>query len=303
MDIHSAMMHMHSVKSYIESLNNSDAKVYSKTKKKLTDLSSDMLQCVQMISEILKEESLNTDDTDNLSVAIVNADISKLSTDMQATQNAVDDLEKFARTPETTTIPTDTDSSIMKLDPKRYRKWVVSSYGHTLKKLPDNLNDYPDAMRCARLLWNWYNTRFFCAQNNSFRYNVQHIPIWVRNIVLAYGKNLENGNIDDFCNQFQIWLMNVQVSNSSSSKYAVPYEVHMLDAEITADDVTLTATQLWDIMYDHGLGILSNASMEGAAVTSEFMYNLCTRYKPSIADEYSYYADETKDGTERGEAL
>lgn len=312
MDIHSAMMHMHSVKSYIENLNASDAKVYSKTKKKLTDLSSDMLQCVRMISEILNETALDNDETGILSHTTqeIDSDILRLSEDMSNTVSKFEELDHFNHI-----LPTlddfdvdvfeqDSDDYVLPVTPVsaianttvKQRKYVVKTYGDVLKILPSRLTNYPDAKLCAELISRWYRIRFFESQTGNYYYNIKNIPMWVRNIVLAFGTHLEHGTIDKFCTDFDGWLSAIQQPESKQSKYSVPYDVYALGITIKKSDVSLTSVVLWEILYDNGMKALSNSKLEDCSLQSETMYNLCTKYDPSIMEQYEYYQDSKSIG-------
>ena len=299
-------MHLHSVKSYIEGLRNSNSKVYSKTKKKLTELSSDMLQCVQMISEILKEESLDTDETGILSsesTEFTDSDILQLSQDMADTISKFEELDQFNHM-FTGVKKEDTSDSLIpvtSISPSsKQKKYIIRSYGDALRKLPDKLVNYPDAKLCSELLWKWYRIRFFESQSPDFHYNIKNLPIWLRNIVLTFGSHLEDGTIDKFCEDFEGWLSSVQQSGSKQSKYSVPYEVYALDITIKTSDVSLTSVVLWEILYENGLQSLSDPKLETCALQSETMYNLCTKYNPDIMEQYEYYENSK---SERKEVL
>jgi len=309
LDIRSTEMHLYHVKEYLEVLNASDSKLYSKTKKKLTYLSSELFQCIQLIADILEEESLNTeesefcDDTSSMD-NYLDEGITKITEDISETANKIKHLDQFTHnevleTEESESTDSDNGNSddyiqpIQKISQSRHRKLVVSSYGNVLQELSENqeLDKYQDAKACADLLWEWYNARFFETKSSDFHYNIRHIPIWVRNIVLAYGKHVEDDTADKFCSDFRSWLRGMSDGGTSNSKYGVPYEVYELDKAIKKTDITLAANRVWDILFDHGLDRLSSSELGESVLVSGCMYNLCDKYNPSLMENYEYYGD------------
>lgn len=287
MDIHSAMMHMFQLKSYLESAEQSDSKLYGKTRAKFESIYRDLVISTHLVESILGDQFLDSDSISSEFSGISDDETAELGdSSVGWSMNSFDTMDMDKDNHE----PIDKDNL-------KYRKYVVSYYGTILRELSENqkLDSYPNCKRCAKLLWNWYNFRFFKVTNTKFRYKVSQIPIWVRNIILLYGKHVENGTVEKFCAYFDNWLESITYENSEFANYAVPYDVFRLNQRIEVDDITLTANMVFDTLYDSGLNKLSTDKLGEAAMTSSAMYNLCDKYNPKLMENFGYM-DELEEG-------
>lgn len=292
-------MHVAHVRNYLVSLKTSNKTLYAKTQYWLADLRFQLLDCCQIITDILGDGQLNNQ------VDSVDVDLSDLETsdplhlfpnsdiDIDNTQ----DLKSDSAESNSADIPMLHQKPISThMGSTKTRKHVIHSYGVLLHQLCscDELSSDPNIVECAEILWRWYEIRFFLATNTSFHYNVRHIPVWIRNIVLVYARYVECGESEKFKQNFYEWLALVQTIGSEESCYGVPYEIHKLDVSTVSDDITITALKIWDILWNVGLCKLNDPSLSESRISDEYMYNFCEKYNSKIVDQYEDLIDNQK---------
>lgn len=316
MDIHSAMMHVFQLKSYLESAEQANTKMYSKTKSKYESIYKDLVECTHMVESILGDQYLDSVQSefseptkevsgsdDTMDFETVSDNVSELDETMDSYFDSAADSNTDSAMESTSSKNSESDEFLnhvinLSKNSSTYRRYVVHCYGRVLQKLSENpeLDGLSNYKRCAQLLWKWYETRFFTVKGSNFRYRVDQIPVFVRNIILLFGKNIENNTVDTFCNYFDSWIESVQLGNSEFSCYAVPYSVFQLNKTIKPDDITLTANMLFDKLYDCGLNKLSIDELGNAALMGSAMYNLCDKYNPQLMENCGFSCSEVQNG-------
>lgn len=292
MDIYSAESHVKKLLKYVEGVAESQSRMYEKSKVRLRDLAATCNQVVQVISGILQERILESDesefdssDSDNSSeveglLLSMQSELDQLKQFVSCKSGSAPDAEVSRYNEVNVPQPVDSSSSA--------KKRAISRYGHILSTLASSEIGYPSVCRCAKLLWQWYDTRFIRsvkASPGTFRYSLKRLPQWVRDIVMLYGKSVSEGSESEFLNMFDQWCNDLLVS---PHRYAVPYEVYEFDKELRPNDMTLASAVIWDILLDYGLRALCEDSDEMYLSTNS-VYALIGEHAPDVLDNYADY--------------
>lgn len=280
MEIYSAEACVKKLLNYVQDLAQKKPNMYAKSKERLRGLALTCEQVVSVISDILEEEILSRDidEFDNSS----NTDLVSM---FKSIRSDVDKLEKFVTFD--TNPESNSNTSVLSTNTRRA---ILTKYGNTLRTLSEKYIEYVPVSDCAKLLWNWFDTRFFKTAKTSpnFKYNIRRIPRWICCIVILYSKHLSEGTQDIFVSDFNSWCESLNYSQSNS-KFAVPYEVYQLDKSLNPDLLTLTAVVMWDILLDSGLSKMCTDDENDLYLQDTFIYDLCVKHKPNILDDYVNY--------------
>lgn len=280
MDIHSAEAHVQKVNRYLEELLKENPSLYNKTRTRLGDLSKELFRGVQLIADILMEDTLMSEDRSedkNLTI-----DLKSIQLASEATQTKLDGLSQLV-TPLNSTKSATSDISSGR------KKHIISSYGKILRGLSESDISYLAVSECAHLLWKWYNLRFF-QNNTNFHYNITKLPDWIKYIVIAYSKHLQDGTLSQFLTSFNTWLTTLSISDSK--QYAVPYEVFNIANGIPPEYCTVEAIMIWEILFEKGLLRVNQLDLHEAPINSETIYNLFCSMNSPVVDRYVYYKDD-----------
>lgn len=285
MDIYGAEVQVQKLLNYVKSLSNSNKTMYQKSKDRLKDLANNCSQIVSIISEILQEEVLTHDppEFEGTGTSDFNDVIRSMEDRIQAlsdfvnmppgytsSTNKVHAIDAYHELPNTTTIS---------------RKQALMVYKMCLRNLASNVMDVKEAEDCSNLLWRWFSVRFLEGPKD-FRYNMKHIPKWIRDIVIMYGYHVYHGTIESFKNQFYNWMAQIPEGN----KYVVPFEIYKMDKNSDASKMTLTAVVLWDVLLDNGMRDLCRDPDSGLYPTEDCVFTYVGEHNSNVMNPYQHYS-------------
>lgn len=281
MDIHSARTHVQKSNEFLDTLLNSESKMYNKTRSNLQTLYSEYFRGIQVIADILELEKLNDEvEFGNTANRELLQDINNINIQAQQVANRTTRLDSFAHN------STDSLSGAEK-------RFMISNIGKVLESVANADIPYLLVRDCAVLLWKWYEMRFFkcTGKQTSFHYSVFSIPIWIQNIVIAYGQHLLDRTEDEFIKEFDDWCDSL-LARHTNSKYGVPYSVYSISFKQPIEYATVQALGLWDILYDYGLnklvGLHTQIDINKFALIDRFSE------VPGLVDNYTYCNDNYK---------
>lgn len=303
MDVYTAKLQIEKLLEYVEHIADSKPRMYKKSKDRWKDIAVMCHQVISSISEIVQEEVMQSDEEG--STFDRDSDILAAVVSMQ---KEIDRLKQFVSysLPPSSTESTDT-SSITKTSyqpskiskakiPSQVRKSMLSEYISCMKSSVDKCKgEYIEAEECLKLLHRWMYSRFFKSSEKfpNFRYNIRRIPMWVRDIVIVYGKHVSLGTSDEFVHKFNEWCDDLEYSENSTN-FSVPYEIYRVNKNPQTSDISLTSVVLWDILLDYGLSELCVSDDKYQLYLSEnMMYDMCRELNPSELDMYVDYKSDT----------
>jgi hypothetical protein len=256
MDIYSAEKQLNKVVAYLTDLEQTKQKssMYSCTRSRL-----------ERIGSLCKRASTTVDSLLNLNV---NISRNPIIADVRHVSNAPISTGQLTR---------------------KQRSYVLHRYSEAISSL--NCIDSESISICISLLQRWFNVRFMTFSKN-FYYNIGKIPMWIRNIVLVYGRSIELNQQSSFVTEFTDWCNNV---GGPGKQYAVPYSVHSLESSLDSSDVDLISVVIWDILYDGGLNSLSNEDIQlcNLGLSATAIYDLCDEINPAVLDNYRHYSSDS----------
>lgn len=288
MDIYGAQKSVQKLLEYIQSLSDSESRMYKTTKNRLKDVASTCQEVIHTISRILEDEVLQNDTSEFSTITDPNV-VCMLDT----MQTELDQLRRF------TSARSGMSNNAKSLQPSKLkissnsRKKIVSYYGSVLSKVAQSNTTYPIISDCAKLIWNWFDARFFKSANinTGFRYNIRRIPSWICDIVIVYSKHIDNRTTANFITEFNSWCMSL-CNSTNTCKFAVPYDIYQVDTNATASDMSLTAVVIWDMLLDMGLSTLCNLDPLNVSLSDEAIYALCGQLNPRLLDNYRNYKSD-----------
>lgn len=272
MDIYSAEVQVNKLLNYVKSLSDSKPRMYQKSKDRLRELANNCSQVVLVISEILQDEALVTDQDE-----FGSSNTNDFNAVLNSMESQISELRQFLSSPKPSAMNTTSSTSA--------KKQAICTYKHCLSSLAHANIIVEEAEGCSRLLWDWFNCRFLEGPS-TFKYNMKRIPNWIRDIVVLYGYHLESETINTFVNSFYSWLSTI---SSGSNNYAVPYEVFTFDTSPPASQMTLTSVVLWDILLDYGLRDICSDSSSELFPSEDCVYSLVGSLNGSVMDPYQNY--------------
>lgn len=271
MDIYTAEIQIERLLKYVTDLAASHPTLYAKSKVRWQGVADKCEQISDKISELAGPGLTGKDLSD------------QYMSDIQQSSNSFS-LSKDAR-------PTLNTNKI----PKDHRKSVMSKYITVLSEMYATSTGYIEVDQCIELLYNWMSTRFFSSirQGVEFRYNIRRICYWLYDIVIVFGKHLDNGTLSEFLSEFEEWCEGI-CQSSNTTQFAVPYEVYKVNRNIESEDITLSAAVIWDVLLDHGLSQLCQKDTYGLFPEENGIYNICVQHSPDVLDKYvNYKLDES----------
>jgi len=283
MDIYGAEIHIQKLLDYFQKLASEQPRMYDKSKTRLRELAKTCNEIVRVISTIIQDEALEVDESEFTD--LIDKDV---KASLQAIQTEIDNLHKFidvSNTKQVTDIP-QTVSNIS----SNMRKQALSAYSYTLKLLTESDIPYPAVSDCAKLIWEWFDTRFIKADrsSNKFRYNIRRLPLWIRDIVIVYSKALEDGYADECISEFHRWCDSI-VNTDAKDKFAVPYKVYKFNKTTDVTQLTLTAAVIWDILLEYGLKSICTQDIGDLYPCEDSVFKLCGDNAPELLDDYANY--------------
>lgn len=276
MDIYSAEHHIKKLHEYIEEVYKSPTGtrgLYQKSRVRYRGIANSCISVVNMISEILQEELLQSDTTE-----FSGYDTSTLLKIVSDVESKLEDVKRFAGVKATPSAPS--------VIPTNSRKHVMRDYAKAFDELllSTKLQRYPEIQKCVRCIDDWFDTRFFEYKSEDFRYNIRRIPSWVQSFVIVIGKAIQNETYDEFYQELSTWLKCVKFEGSA---HAVPYSIYAVDKTLHPSDITLTSVILWDVLMDCGLNQLCKE--DPLYLSRSQLYDLCSKLNPDELDSYRNY--------------
>lgn len=284
MDIYSAQSHMNKVNEYLETLK-ANPRIYNKTKDKLRSLSGELFKGVELISEILMEESLS-------------ADYSSFEVDSASDiTSSAEDFRKRSETLSSKTVEMNrfVNNSNSTVTSMLSRKVIIAKYANTLKHVSESSNtSYSSVSECATLIYTWFNARFFEApkHSNNFFYNVKQFKEWIEYIVIGYGAYLQQGRSIEFVVLMNTWC-DTLINAPATVPYALPLEIFNLGRSSDKSAVSLTALCLWDMLIDMGLDELTASNLGDSRLSKYAIQDRFSKIDSEMVDSYTYNAEDT----------
>lgn len=278
MEINTVEVQIQKINTYLESVLKEDKKLYKKTKLKLKDIGVKMSESLVLISKILEEQALrDTEEFQNNDSALEEA-AKVLYSESTQTVDAMKGLQQF--------INNSSDSA--KLTSTK-RKYIISQYGKILKEVSISDIKYPIVAECAKLLWIWFDTRFFQSPklHKDFRYNIKQIPIWIQSIVITYGYTIQTGTNEQFASSFQAWCENL-MEPSAREPYALPYYIHNMYNDLHPEMISFASLGIWDILFDAGMSALADPELDGVALSEYSLQDRFQKVDSEVVDAYTY---------------
>lgn len=244
MDIYGCQSHVKKISEFLENLSKSDTNFYYKTKKRLIEISEEMLHSVDIISSMLEEGALSQDNEFSSNSEV--ADISGLRCAAERINSKVGELVTFVGSDESKQ-QSESEPVKDKIDTKS-RKHIVSVIGSQLKPLAEQEYDYQLVGTCAKLISKWWNVRFV-LNTSGFYYKPKSITKDISDIVIAFGYHLKVGDINNFISEFDGWLNNL--AKGIPNKFSVPKSIHNLEVEKGAEMISKQSIMIWEELLEY----------------------------------------------------
>jgi len=287
MDVYGAEKHLKKLFSYIQDVADNKPYMYQKSKDRLRGMAVTCNEVVKLISEILQDETLQQEGNE-----FEDFDKEAISTFVSSVESELVRLRSFIDVNELPQEPAKQEYSKMS---SHYRKQVLLNYRISLKSMSEYTGNNRVVKDICSLLWRWFDIRFYSSLQThpKFRYNIRRMRSWVVSIILCYAKHIMNGTESDFFDMFDDWFKLIE-SSEAGNKYAVPYEVYVIDKSISPSDVTLTAVVLYDVLLDCGLDKLCLNDPFDIYFNDSYMYDICAELNPTELDGYVNYKEDDK---------
>lgn len=273
MDIKLAESQVANLLEYLQDMDKKKPLLYRKSKDRLRDVATNCLQVVKVISSILQDETLTTDEYEfsGSRRSDIRTMIDSMDKEIQKMKNFVG----YGLNSEEDPIGVETRKSILKL--------YESVFASVVEK---NLVSQ-HAMNCAKIIQEWYTVRFVDSSNKypNFRYNIRRLKDWTLGIVILYGRYHESGQ-ESISSVFDSWFNTL--SSPSGDRYAVPYQVYTITKDLESQPITLSSLVIWDILCHEGYSTLCNNGGDLVPRDDE-LYELCVKNSPEILDRYRNY--------------
>lgn len=272
MDMYSAQSHVEKLLEYIKDISQSDRRMYSKSIKRLKDISDSCRCVVDTISDILEAQMF--EDSEDEFVGLEDSELNSVVRDIQS------DIQSLP--------VTSSNKLINQSASPQDKKKAFILYKEIFKQVADCNFEISAAGDCAKLLWYWFESRFIYSKecNPNFRYSMFQLPIWIRNIVIKYGYSIQENIEDEFTTEFRNWCDSL--SEDPTNNYPLPYDIYDISNN-PKDVVNLTSVVLWDILLDYGYITLCNRMPEKLYLREDTVYEFSGEINPGILDMYSDY--------------
>lgn len=282
MDINSAEKSIKKLLAYVQDLAESKPRMYQKSRDRLKELADTCMEVITAISVVIQDEALSEDITEFNSTPTPN-----ITDAIQHMQNQLDQLKTFAGVSSLTGKSSSTNGTSTKS-----KKSALHKYTEVLQNVSSIDFKYDSVDRCAKFLWHWFDTRFSkTIHTTGFRYNMKKFPIWVRDIVLLYGKSIRDNTYLDLDSSMNHWVDGLLLESDPPNRYSIPYDLYQFERDMCAEDMSLEAVVLWDILLDNGLSELCTTDKTDLYLNDDSVYSLCSELNPGVLDDYENYAD------------
>lgn len=297
MDLNGAEKAVNKLLTYIQSLADSDARLYDKSKQKLKDISSNCIQVIGLVTQILQSEILEEEDQEFEStpdkelqdqVIQLSDEIDKIRTFVQLdpigkSYHGVD--SKYINTPYT--LKDKLSSSDKKKIVVNYKECLYNMYNSSYINIPK-------VKSLCDILWKWFDKRILTQYSNAppFHYGIHRLKSIIYAIVIRYGYSIESNDVDRFIYDFDMWLDRLGASKDSN-RWIAPYDIYQIERKLDKQYVNLTSVILWDILLDNGLNNLCEMKNNSDLYPSKNeVWNMTQNVNPDILDSYSNYKED-----------
>jgi len=282
MDINSAEKSIKKLLAYAQDLAESKPRMYQKSRDRLKELADTCMEVVTVISSVIQDEALAEDIVEFNSEPMPN-----IANAIQSMQAQLDQLRSFAGVSSESTSSSNSTSNTF----TNSKKGALRKYTDVLQSIATVDFKYDYVSRCAKFLWYWFDVRFRqTVRTSGFRYNMKKFPVWVRDIVLMYGKAIRDNTYLDLDKNVRSWVDGLLAESDSPNLYSIPYDLYQFERDMCADDMTMEAAVLWDILLDNGLSELCTHTSDDLFLSEGAVYDLCSELNPSVLDSYTDYA-------------
>ena len=297
MDINSAEKNIKKLLAYVQDLADSKPKMYQKSRGRLKDMAETCKEVVTLISEILQDETLNDDEVEfgsksNIASVLDSMQDKILQIRSFAGVETVEPVSDTASASEESNSVPDVVDSVHKTASPSAKRQILRTYKEVLRSVSTADFRYDSVYRCAKLLWDWFEARFVkTVYGSDFKYNMKRFPIWIRDIVILYGKAVRDDEYVTFDAKFRVWVDTLTSAEGANIRYAVPYSVYEFEKSMRPEDMSLEAVILWDILMDCGLSSLCTSVVDDYYLKEDAVYDLCSTLNPGVLDRYVNYVD------------
>lgn len=268
---------MNKLLNYVKGLSDSKSRMYKKSKDRLKELANTCNQVVSIISELIQDEAL-VNEGDDSSDEFGGSNVKDYLAALNSMEASISELRQFL-SPKVSSSGTSVVSSNSEI-----KKHMLYDYRTCLKNLSESSQITEESEDCSRLVWSWFASRYLEGPE-SFRYNIQKISFWIRDIVVLYGYHLEQNSVGVFKSNFQKWIESISPENN----YVVPYEVYKFEKKPDPKMLTLTAAVIWDIMLDSGLRDLCTKKY----IDEDCIYSMIGTLNSEVMNPYTNYQYDT----------
>lgn len=225
--------------------------MYSKTKLIYRDLAQQLLECVDMISNILEEEMLVPDESPTDEFDELSYQVEEYPHEISERTYKFRHINDFSGN----AVPTQVKPS--STNPKKptpnQKRDTMRHYHEIITKSADVPFGYAEIDECMSYIRRWFSARF--ANNSDFKYSIDQIPRWISGICLWYGNSMHNGTLSKFRYGFNQWIN--QVTNDPNSlPWAVPSQVNNIMKSVNVNDFTIESVLIYDVLLEQHLHYL-----------------------------------------------
>lgn len=275
MDIYSAESAVQKLLTYVQELRDKNPRMYLKSKKRLRELSSSCAEVIDLISDLLKDEVLSSEEVEEFSDS-EGSDIQKVLSAASDKLKKVSSQNQFTQSRKSTSLTFNAEQ----------KRKIVKQYK---KVLTDGamcgIEESGLASNVSVLLSKWFNSRIVPTnrQKSGFLFNVANFPKWIQAIVAVSGNSIETGTYQDLMSEFDTWIEELD-----TCKYPLPKSVQAFIRD-EYHYVSLTSVVLWDLLYSSYLHNLSSFNEVVVNLGDEDMFNMCQARSPNLLAEYVDY--------------
>jgi hypothetical protein len=294
MDLNGAEKSVQKLLIYLQSVADSDSRLYDKSKQKLKGISDMCVEVVKTVSDILQTEMLKDNDIQEFE----NSPDKELQSQVKILSDEVDKIKTFVQVDNTPTTNIETlswtdENNNMKMTTSEMRK-VVSTYRTCLYQLARFNSNIKVVNDCFSIIWKWFEARILTKHENAppFHYNVYRFKGIIYATVILLGYYIEHNDYDGFFDMFNNWIHTLNLSESSN-KWIAPYQIYQLERELTYEYANLTSVVIWDLLLDNGLMQLCNLeSKYDVYLHKNKLWDMIEQLNPNILDNYINYKDD-----------
>ena len=146
---------------------------------------------------------------------------------------------------------------------------------------------YEEVDMCAKSLYQWFHTRFI---EYPGVYKTTELSNWVRNFIIAFGKASRDNTLYNLQGHIETWCQKLK---TESIKYAVPYEIYIMDKHKDINDYTIEAVLISDILFSECLYRITKQELPNSRIVldalavADFVRNKNKSLAPEIRTRFS----------------